>query len=356
MERFFFGKNVLIISPEPWDHLFISKHHYAIELSQNNKVFFLNPPGSDFQVKSTRYNNLYEITYTAFAYGLRFFPGFIQRWFMRRKFQDIEQLIKVNIDCVWSFDNSVFFDFSFLPDHIFTISHIVDYSQDFQLAKAARTADLCLGVSQNIVDLLQDHNTNTNLIPHGIAANRTKYVDVVLPGEQSLKAIFAGNLKRKHFDKKVLLKLADDFPHVDFIFYGSGGEDWDRKKNTFYPGIVESELLVNYLEKADVLLLPYKVDEFPLELTNSHKVLDYLQSGTVIIASWLADYSSQPNLLKMVENNNDFSIVFSEVVANLYIYNSKDSKEMRRRVAFQNTYAKRLEEIEILISRLMSKK
>ena len=33
-EIFFRDKNVLLISPEHWTHLFISKHHYAIELAK----------------------------------------------------------------------------------------------------------------------------------------------------------------------------------------------------------------------------------------------------------------------------------------------------------------------------------
>ena len=34
-------KSILIVSPEPWAHLFVSKHHYAVHLAQRgNKVFF----------------------------------------------------------------------------------------------------------------------------------------------------------------------------------------------------------------------------------------------------------------------------------------------------------------------------
>jgi glycosyltransferase involved in cell wall biosynthesis len=351
-KKFFAGKNILIISPESWEHLFVSKHHYAIALSKLNKVYFLNPAGKKYTSQKTKYENLWEIDYPAFIPGLRYLPSFIQRLIFKKKYKAIETLVNAKFDCIWSFDNSVFFDFSFLPSSVFTISHIVDYAQNFQLKKAARTARLCMGVSQNIVDLLNVYNPNTFLMLHGITLNGAELVTVILPGINKVKAIFAGNLDRKHFDREILLRLATEHPEVDFIFYGSGGKDWKRLKNTFYPGVVESENLLSYLKNADILLLPYKFDEFPKELTNSHKVLDYLRSGNVVVSSYLEDYSDKQHLLKMAHNPNEFSLVFSEVVANLEKYNSDVNKAIRIKYASQNSYSKRLEEIEELISKV----
>ena len=46
------GKTILILSPQAWDTMFLSKHYYAIELAKRgNKVYFLNPPD---QVKTNR--------------------------------------------------------------------------------------------------------------------------------------------------------------------------------------------------------------------------------------------------------------------------------------------------------------
>jgi glycosyltransferase involved in cell wall biosynthesis len=328
----------------------VSKHHYAIELASLNKVYFLNPAGKKFACKQTQYANLWEVDYTSFLPGLRYFPSFVQRILIRKKFNAIEKFVGRKFDCVWSFDNSVFFDFSALSQCVFTISHIVDLAQNFQLRKAAKTACFCMAVSQNIVDLLKVHNPRTFLIPHGIAIERTDKIDASLPGFNKIKAVFAGNLDRKHFDKGILLKLASEHPEVDFVFYGSGGGDWERLNNTYYPGVLPSEVLLNYLEKADVLLLPYKFNEFPMELTNSHKVLDYLRSGNVIVSSYLDDYSDKQHLFKMVHNADEFSQAFSEITGNLAKYNSEDNKAMRKKYASQNSYTIRLEEIEKLIS------
>lgn len=351
MDRFFHNKNVLIISPEPWDHLFVSKHHYAIELSKNNRVYFLNPPTGVWSIQKIKYSNVWSVSYPSFISGLRYWPTFIQKYFIKRKYSELQNRLQVTFDCIWSFDNSVFYDFSFLPKHVFTITHVMDYSQNFQLSKAARTAKLCMGVSQNIVDLLTPFNPNTFLMPHGIAIDRAQRIDVELPGTHKVKALFAGNLDRKHFDKDILLTLAKKHPEVDFIFYGSGGKDWERLPNTFYPGIVESELLLNYLTKADVLLLPYKFEGYEKELTNSHKVFDYLRSGKVIVSSYLEDYADKKYLLEMGSNLAEFHKVFSQVAANLEVYNSAAKRKIRIEYASHNSYGKRITEIDDLIQK-----
>ena len=39
------NKTILLISPQSWGTMFLSKHHYAIELARRgNTVYFLNPP------------------------------------------------------------------------------------------------------------------------------------------------------------------------------------------------------------------------------------------------------------------------------------------------------------------------
>lgn len=42
------NKTILLISPQSWGKMFLSKQHYAIELAKKgNKVYFLNPPNEN---------------------------------------------------------------------------------------------------------------------------------------------------------------------------------------------------------------------------------------------------------------------------------------------------------------------
>jgi hypothetical protein len=217
------NKNILLISPESWDHIFVSKHHYAIWLAKKrNSVYFLNPPGRSCSVTKTIYDNIYEIHYAGFLRGLRKFPGILRKWITRRKYQKIEKLAGVKFDVVWSFDNSVFYDFGALPDSVLKISHIVDYNQDFQSAHAARSADICLCVAEVIRKRLLSYNKNTHKIQHGF--NPVESPCLSLPGPNKIKAVYAGNLSIPFIDWEILVDVIKKQPDVDFIFIGPGIE------------------------------------------------------------------------------------------------------------------------------------
>lgn len=351
--NYFSGKTILLISPESWSHLFVSKHHYAIELAaQGNKVFFLNPPTDAFSVRETDYPNVWEVNHKPFLKGLRFLPGMVQHFFFKRRFKTIEKLGNTKFDIVWSFDNSVFFDFSFLSRSIFSISHIVDYSQNFQFQKAAATANLCLGVSQNIVDKLKKQNEQAYLINHAIPVRRYKAIDVALPGINAIKVMYAGNLDSIYIDRPLLYTLIEKYSDVDFIFAGSGGKDWPVKSNTYFLGIIKNEELISYLKKADALLLVYDSAKHPHQLTNAHKILEYLFSGKAIVSSFVKDYEDS-RLLEMAKSNEELIEVFQRVILNLPQYN--DDEKMKKRIAFSEnqTYLVRLNEIDKLVSSII---
>lgn len=350
-ERFFRDKGIVIISPESWSHLFISKHHYAIELSKHNKVFFVNPPSKSFSIEKSQYENLWIVNYTPLMRGLRFFPAFVVRRVSSWKWARIERLMQTQIDCVWSFDNSVFFDFGIFQGRVLKISHLVDFSQNFQLNRAASTADLCFGVSQNIVDRLTPFNRNSFLINHGISLGTPGPFEVQLPGKNLIKAVYAGNLDSRYIDRPLLFSIIERHPEVDFIFLGSGGADWPTQRNTFFLGKIEHHQLMTYLKKADVLLLVYDVDKYPDQLTNAHKILEYLASGKVTVSTLIRDYEEKSYLLEMARDKGDFPTLFGKIISNLALYNSNENALRRMEFASRSSYAVRLQEIEEIIRR-----
>jgi hypothetical protein len=349
---YFVNKNILIISPESWSFLFVSKHHYAIELAKRNRVFFLGPPSGVNQCEATVYPQLSHLRYRGMMKGLRFLPPAWQRMLMRREYRKLERMAGVTFDCVWSFDNSVFFDFSFLPRHVLKISHLVDLAQNFNLARAASTADLCMGVSPNIVEKLTPYNRKTFLIPHGVHFNVPSALPVQLPGTNKIKAAYAGNLDSHLYDIPKITRLVEAFPEVDFILMGSGGKNWPHRANTFFLGVIPYEKLNDYLVQCDVLFIIGDTVRYKEQWTNSHKVLSYLASGRAIVSTWLADYGDKQHLINMETPTEDVIQVFRRVVSDLAYYNSEEQAKIRRTHAFGNSYAKRLEEIEALIQQV----
>src|SRR5690606_33118966 len=195
-----------LISPEPWSEMSVSKHHYAIHLAgRNNKVFFLNPPTRDSNISNTAYDNVWKINYRGFPKGIRFYPECLRKFLISKVYDRILSLCQVRFDIVWSFDNSVFFDFSALPDNVLKISHIVDLNQNFRLANAASTADICFCTTDFIKVRLHKYNKRVHKINHGLTTRSIYPKD--LPGENKIKALYVGNVSSFYFDWKLFYEI-----------------------------------------------------------------------------------------------------------------------------------------------------
>lgn len=359
----FRNKNVLLISPETWDHIHVSKHHYAIHLGRmGNRVFFLNPPGTRQDIEATDHTNVTSVHYTGFPKGLRFYPRPLQRYFIGRKFRELEAMCGTPFDVVWSFDNSVFFDFSALPASIVTISHIVDATQDFQTERAAATALLCLGSTHFIVERLKRSNLNSFFVQHGYA-QRDDHTAIELPGRHAVRAGYSGNLNLCYIDWDTLDKLTSNHPEVGFYFAGPYHAEHEKirivreKSNVYFVGPLPSHQLDSFYKQMNVLLLCYLADDYTEQLANPHKTMEYLGSGIPIVATFTAEYRdlSDRGLLAMTNTNNEFLSKFSSVLNDLTAWHTIENRKLREEVALDNTYDKQIERIAQYINECQTK-
>lgn len=351
------GRNILLISPEPWNHLFVSKHHYAVHLAKRgNQVFFLNPPGSTSGLTATKHENVFSVSYNGFPLGLRFYPSILQRFIMRWKFRELEKLCRVSFDVVWSFDNSVFFDFSALPDSVCSISHIVDLNQDFNTGKAAGTARICFASSDVILKRLLKFNPSSYKINHGCTALMSQK-EATSSMEQRVKCCYAGNLDIPYIDWELVVELLKNFPEIDFHFAGSWS-DSDRKKkissfsNFHYAGKLPVDELPRFYDQANILLVVYKFQEYPEQLSNPHKMMEYFATGKMIMATWTEEYAefAERRLIKMSRTKEDYIIQLRETIQALSYWNDTDKASQRRAYAMENSYDKQIERIEKLLN------
>src|SRR4051812_29755408 len=112
-------KTYLLISPQPWGKMYLSKHNYAIELAESgNKVFFLNPPTYKKFPSPLRLNvkqqlpNLFVIDYNLSV------PVHIMRFKARSVYDFIihHSLVKqlnrlARFDELWCFEPNIFSSF-----------------------------------------------------------------------------------------------------------------------------------------------------------------------------------------------------------------------------------------------------
>ena len=344
------NKNILLISPEPWDHLFVSKHHYAIELCRKgNQVFFLNPPNGEFSVRKTKYENLSVIDYKGFVKGLYYYPKWIRKREVSKVFRKLERLSQCKFDILWSFDNSVFFDLDTLSKEVLKISHIVDLNQDFQTARAATSANICFGVIPSIVDRLKQYNNYSFLIPHGVELHLKEISRVHLPGEKKKKALYFGNLAMPHLNWLLLKKALETFTEVDFILLGSHHDKvpLDGYSNLHLLQPVEASHLSDYMAAVDTLFLFYSA-EYLTSYASPHKLLEYFSSGKPVVSNAFPEYDKYGDLIYQANNDKEWLTNFSMAITETDPQKSKQ----RIDIALANTYEHRIGEIEQLLNTL----
>ena len=160
------NKVILIISPQAWGNMYLSKHHYAIELAKcGNEVFFMNPREKQKIkneveiVASNILPSLYLINHSiGFPYLIKFKWINLFHFFIKFHIAKIEKKIGKKIDIIFNFDlgNSYpFKHFSSNCPKLFIPFDIPIYKLGIDSAK---DADLIISISKEILDKYQAFN------------------------------------------------------------------------------------------------------------------------------------------------------------------------------------------------------
>lgn len=364
------NKNILIISPEPWGKSFVSKHHYALELSgRENNVFFLNPPKSGFIGNSHIYEineNLKIIDYNNAFKGINYLPSKLNDLF---SYFQIKRILKkignIRIDVVWSFDPFRFQNLNLFNASI-KIYHTVDVHDTSLEFRIAKHSDILLATSERILAKFDTIKLKKYKINHGVSASFL--FDRVMDGNDDtkgpVKVGYIGNLNYHFLDRKVLKEIILNNKEIEFYFIGpyiqkkltsvNANNDFidflKEQSHVHLLGEVPSPDLVKYLHTFDLFLMCYHGSIYKAQMANPHKILEYLISGKIIVSHYIDEYKDKRELLLMANQNEDIPGLFKKAVENLEYYNHQEYVKKRVAYALDNTYLKQIERIEKLIA------
>ena len=344
----------------------MSKHHYALELSKNNKVYFLNPPAKTFSIEKIS-SSLFVVNAKPLFRGMRKLPFVLSSLLTWIEFVFLEKKLEP-FDVIWNFENSRFFNLKNLRKNLLKISHIMDMSENFNFKLASQTADICFGVASSIVAQQTGFNPLSFKVNHGLCIQSINH-QIEFSSPFDLNACYIGNLQLKYIDWPLLLKLVAINPRIGFHFIGpdrksnvSKTENFNVEisklralENAFLWGEQPSNSIPEYLKSMDILILAYQVEKFPRQVENSHKIMEYLASGKVIISSFIEEYKDKNHLLEMTDNEKDYLVRFQTVSGQLAFYNSKAKRDQRIDFAQEHTYAKQIGKIEAIINDNLNK-
>lgn len=375
------GKTILVISPQSWGKMFVSKHHYAIELTRKgNKVYFLEPPSKAIFKgihinKVDEYPGLYLINHSLyFPYDLKFHSIRIFHLLMKFHIKKVLKRIGQPVDIVWSFDLGNLYPFRFFSTKALKIFHPVDEPLNKAAIDSAKGAHVIFSVTREILEKYKRFNLPSFFINHGVSElffleNSIEY-QVSFP----VKVGFSGNLFRKDIDRSIFLRIIKENPLVIFECWGSyqkceaniGGEE-DLETITFINelklspnvnlhGTINPDTLAQAYKSIDIFLICYDIYKDQSHGTNYHKIMEFLASGKVVISNNVTTYHDKPDMLIMPEDRNSnekLPGLFREVISSLDYYNSPNNIALRKEFAKENLYSAQISRIQEYISQFV---
>ncbi|HTC00688.1 MAG TPA: hypothetical protein VK705_08400 [Ferruginibacter sp.] len=373
------NKTILIISQQDWGGMFISKHHYAIELSKlGNKVYFINSPDQKNKLKlgqivieETKYEGLFTVSHRFFfPYFIRFKSAFFFDKLVTIHLNNIIKKIDQPIDMVWSFDIANAIPLKNFPASYKKIFMPVDEPTNQKAIRAAESADIILSVTNEIIEKYADYNVPKYFINHGVAEIFINK-NINTQTNDPIRVGLSGNFLRPDIDREILLQIIRSNTGVIFECWGSisyknsnlsPDEDVDTvnfiKELTGLPnviayGVLAPLILSERLKEVDLFLICYDIKRDQSNGTNYHKILEYLGTGKVIVSNNVTTYKAYPGLLEMGQsrdNNDELPALFNKVIKDINAYNV--AKEQTKRIDFakQFLYQNQLEKIESFLN------
>jgi len=376
------GKTILLISPDRWGEMHISKHHYAKSLAKRgNTVYFLNPPSDNLKTFATcveiaNYQNLYLVEYK------RVGPKFLRfkaRWLfdrlIKRLIRKLSTFIPDEIDLVWCFEPNLFSNPRLFTSKGDFIYHPVDELYYPYQYVPGESADLILASAQEYLDKFGKTKAQKVFINHGLAKyffEASKRI-VEYPNTNKLKVGYAGNMLRAEIDTEAFTEIIGANPEIEFHIWGTyarkdsnlGGESTDQAvefvkalksaSNVDLHGAVSPKVLAEEMQNMDAFLICYDVIKDRSSGTNYHKVLEYLNTGKIVISNNVTTYKNMPEMVQMVDSrtdNDSLPTLFKEVMQNLEVHNSIELQNKRIAYSLTNSYSNQIKRIESLLYKI----
>lgn len=366
------GRKAIVISPQSWGKMFISKHHYAVELTKlGYEVFFVNPPKENklgglphIKIEATEYENLVTVNHTLFFSNyLKFHLPFLhhilifaQRWLLLKKIG--------KPDIILSFDLTNNFPLKGLACK--KIFFAADEPRTEQNFVSARYADLIVSVSQHILDLYEKYFPETKklLINHGLSEEFLNIPKDLTKKYNGINIGLSGNFLFNDIDYPILIQIVEENLEVKFHFYGNHstasniGADSSKVNlnyleqiklytNCTFHGVLGKRELALELNQMDAFLICYDPQKGQSSGSNSHKILEFLSTGKVIFSSHFSYYDGT-DLFVMNNSRVDNTLLiklFHDGIYSLNEINNSYRQDYRKSFSQENSYDQNLVKI-----------
>ena len=163
------------------------------------------------------------------------------------------------------------------------------------------------------------------------------------------------------FDKELIIKLANSLPSVNIVLVGpkyTNITTLRNIKNILLLGERPHDLMPNYINSFDIVLIPYIVNE-ATDSVYSCKLNEYLSLGKIVLSTNLQEikiFNEKNNhLINIGINAEDFIQKAKKLVETL-TEDTEENRTMRIKIAKENTWDERFSKIDATISSSLKSK
>ncbi|ODS34572.1 MAG: glycosyltransferase group 1 [Candidatus Scalindua rubra] len=399
--------DIIFIAADPWEYYrWRRRHHIAWNLAKNNKVLFVEPPLTviqpfrDIDLNWKHLLNLGRLKYKGgnlYSYSpVRFFPlslpgserfGYYERD-KKRIFKILKNIIRkleFKNPILWVYFSEYQYEYYGLFNEKITVADwfdkytapaqrkplqsFVDKQRDRE-DRILNEADIVFAVSEALAADIEPRNNNVHVIHQGVDFN--KFNIEIDENDKRLKQI--GYIKRPtmgflgimHFtvDYDLLNHIAEKKPQWSIMLIGRKwlGDKVDidcfqklvNRKNVFYMGELEDDLVSIYMKHVDVCLMPMKKIEF--NRCAAHlKIWDYMALGKPIVAVNQGIKFDCNEFIKVANTKERFVEAIAEVLEEER-QNGELLVKTRKEIAMHNSWENRVNQMmEIIDSHLNDK-
>ena len=369
--------------------MFISKHHYAIQLSlMGNKVYYMNGPDQkeelekgEIKIEKTKFENLDVLKHRfSFPYLIMFkcrpLFNYLVSFHIKKV---IKKISPTNELIIWSFDLSNTIPLKYFPNTALKLFMPVDEPLVNKALQAAQTAKYIFSVTPDIIDKYSMYKVPSLHINHGVSdVFFSKSICTTI--NSPIQVGLSGNFLRPDIDRQTLLDIIIQHPNIIFNFWGAtiiktkqakgvidyslGGQSNNQETVNFFHtlnnlpnvmlhGSLAPSELSKALKSVDIFLICYDINKDQSKGTNYHKIMEYLACGKVIVSNNVKTYQGLNNLLVMSESridNKELPDVFLKTVVNIHLLNNIEHQKLRIQYACKHTYATQIKRIEQFVN------
>lgn len=298
------AETIIITSNEPWEDVWVSKHHYANELTKlGYEVYFVDPPPKwnlfnlfSFSGKKKKLKEgLYLVTYKN-NFPIRVFKKLFLRVNDYLNAWKISKLISEKKNTIWWQFDPFRFVYTDFFENSRRIYHVVDpYQHIWSDKKIAAKADLLILISKEYCSYYSSLKKNILCIPHGISQEEYNITESLTEQFRCIYGIyilFAGTIANDinidllsdiaaNFSNTLLLlgplKLTDEKKIAKY-------NELLKNNNVKWIGQKKADELKNYIKASAICIVPYHFENEGLR-ASSLKIMNYIAQKKIVITT-----------------------------------------------------------------------